>query len=38
MGSAAAGSKLTNVGGAASIGESIINDNSKNKAYEPDEI
>lgn len=29
MGSAAAGSKLTNVGGAASIGESIINDNSK---------
>ena len=32
MGSAAAGSKLTNVGGAASIGESIINDNSKKKS------
>ena len=29
MGGTAAGSKLTNVGGAASIGESIINDNSK---------
>lgn len=38
MGGTAAGSKLTNVGGAASIGESIINDNSKNKTYESDEI
>ena len=29
MGGAAAGGKLTNVGGAASIGASFINDNNK---------
>lgn len=31
MGGAAAGGKLTNVGGAASIGASFINDNNKNR-------